>query len=81
MVSLWTSNTSPGRSTTLPCTMACSGSGLGGSGVAILRFPSSYYITEVTGSNVQSFLGVGGYNVYKFNAPGAINFGNPSAYG
>jgi len=55
------------------------GAGLGGSGVAIVRFLDTYRATEATG-NVQTFSS-GGYTVYKFNGPGLINFGNPSAYG
>jgi len=48
-------------------------SGNGGSGTAILRYPTAYTAVAITG-NVETFNNVSGYTVYKFNGPGILSF-------
>ena len=46
--------------------------GIGGSGVVIIRYPSSYKPATTTGS--PTFNTSGGYHIYTFNGDGSITF-------
>jgi hypothetical protein len=48
--------------------------GAGGSGVVIIRYPSTFLPATTTGASVIYNNNVGGYHVYTFNASGTITF-------